>query len=465
MEISFPSGIVFGSVRFLEENTETLLIRQNLLQPVRRKQDNGVMCEVQVEGGVGYAASPDSSDSGVEAALRVAKSRAEAAKGKMLVESLPRPVCAGHWQGPMEKSWGSLVDRIDYLQKLCASLKVDARIVDWESSLLRTAVKSRLLTSDDIEITQAFELVSPDVQVIAYESGQTQKRSSGFRGMSRQGGLEVLEQASLLEEGPALAREAIELLAAPECPTEIMSVVLAPDQMMLQIHESIGHPLELDRILGDERNFAGTSFVTPEMFGHYQYGSEALNVTFDPTVYGEYASYGFDDTGAPAAREFLIKNGLLLRGLGGVSSQKRLNLFGVSTTRASSWSRPPIDRMANLNIEPGTESLEELIGRVERGVYLRTNTSWSIDDARNKFQFGCEWGQLIEEGRLTSVVKNPNYRGISASFWRNLAGVGKERQVMGTPYCGKGEPNQIIRVGHASPPCLFNEVAVFGSQG
>jgi predicted Zn-dependent protease len=245
-----------------------------------------------------------------------------------------------------------------------------------------------------------------------------------------------------------------------------MDLLLAPDQMILQIHESIGHPLELDRILGDERNYAGTSFVTPEMFGTYPYGSELLNITFDPTRSEEFASYGFDDEGQPAHREHLIQNGILLRALGGLTSQVRADLPGVANARASSWNRPPIDRMANLNLEPGTSSLEEMIAAVERGVYMQTNCSWSIDDSRNKFQFGCEWGQLIEDGTLTTVVKKPSYRGISATFWRNLKKVGNVETftVMGTPNCGKGEPNQVIRVGHASPACLFADVEVFGGE-
>jgi predicted Zn-dependent protease len=245
-----------------------------------------------------------------------------------------------------------------------------------------------------------------------------------------------------------------------------MDVVLDPDQMILQIHESIGHPLELDRILGDERNYAGTSFVTPEMIGSYRYGSDLLNITYDPSRAEQFATFGYDDDGQPAVREYIIRNGILVRTLGGVTSRARAGLPGVSNARASSWNRPPIDRMANLNLEPGDATLEQMIGGVENGVYMRTNRSWSIDDSRNKFQFGCEWGRRIENGKLTHVVKNPNYRGISATFWRSLKMVGSNSnfEVMGTPNCGKGEPNQVIRVGHASPACLFSDVDVFGGE-
>jgi predicted Zn-dependent protease len=308
----------------------------------------------------------------------------------------------------------------------------------------------------------------PHVQATAHVGGVTQTRSSAgqYNGWCQQGGLEVLERARFATEGARVAAEAIELAMAPTCPGGTMDVLLMPDQMMLQIHESIGHPLELDRILGDERNFAGTSFVTPDMFGSYRYGSALLNVVFDPTPAEELASYGWDDDGTPAERVHLIRNGILERGLGGALSQQRAGLPGTANARADGWNRPPIDRMANINLEPGATPLAEMIAGIERGVLMETNRSWSIDDSRNKFQFGCERGRLIENGKLGSVVRNPNYRGISASFWRSLAAVGdaSTRQVLGTPYCGKGEPSQIIRVGHATPACVFRDVAVFGGE-
>ncbi|HET6263635.1 MAG TPA: TldD/PmbA family protein, partial [Usitatibacter sp.] len=314
-----------------------------------------------------------------------------------------------------------------------------------------------------------FHFVVPNLSATAHAQGETQTRTHAgrYNGFCRQGGLEILDAFGLKGSGLAVAEGALELLLAPNCPGGKMDVVLMPDQMMLQIHESIGHPLELDRILGDERNFAGTSFVTLDMFGKYQYGSELLNVTHDPTRPGQYASYGWDDDGLAADKQYLIRRGLLERPLGGTISQRRAGMAGVANTRASAWNRAPIDRMANLNIEPGTSTLEDLVAAVELGVMMRTNMSWSIDDSRNKFQFGCEWGRVIRNGRLAEVVKNPNYRGVSATFWRSLAGVGDEStfQVMGTPFCGKGEPSQVIRVGHASPACRFSGVDVFGGEG
>jgi len=307
----------------------------------------------------------------------------------------------------------------------------------------------------------------PGMAVTAHADGVTQVRTlNGYRGPCQQGGTEVLARFGFVGGGRRIAQEALELLSAPNCPSGKMDVLLAPDQMILQIHESIGHPLELDRILGDERNFAGTSFVTPDMFGSYRYGSDLLNVTFDPTRPEELASYAYDDDGTRAERVHLIRAGVLERPLGGAISQARAGIAGVANSRAASWNRPPIDRMANLNLEPGDATLEEMIAGIERGVLMETNSSWSIDDSRNKFQFGCERGQVIENGKLGAVVKNPNYRGISANFWRSLKRVGNAGtlQVLGTPHCGKGEPSQAIRVGHATPACVFGNVDVFGGE-
>jgi predicted Zn-dependent protease len=299
------------------------------------------------------------------------------------------------------------------------------------------------------------------MRVTANQGSDTQVRSMDH---AQQGGYEQVERSGFVGSGARLAQEALQLLAAPNCPSGRMDLLLLPDQMMLQVHESIGHPLELDRILGDERNYAGTSFVTPEMFGSYRYGSELLNVTYDPTRREELASFAYDDDGTPAQKVFLIRNGILVAPLGGRLSQARAGLPGTANSRACAWNRPPIDRMANINVEPGATSLDAMIASIKRGVLMRTNVSWSIDDSRNKFQFGCEWGELIEDGRRTGAVKNPNYRGVSATFWRSLRAVGDAStfEVHGTQYCGKGEPNQVIPCGHAAPACVFADVDVFG---
>ena len=471
----------FCSLRIVRERSESLALRQGILQPVSNGDDLGAMVTVIQRGGCGYAGTSDLTETGLSRALEHAQGWAQRSAERSVTDF--SQVGFAHPQGEYETAvavaWDtvSLADKIALLQQESARLqgglggpfphkKKDERIVDWEASLWHTRSDTLYITNSDARIHQRGCYTVPMLSVTANTGTETHTRTFGGRGYCRQGGLEVLDQTGFYTVAPQLSAEAVQLLSAPDCPDGRMNVLLAPDQMMLQIHESIGHPLELDRILGDERNYAGTSFVTPDMFGTYQYGSDLLDITFDPSRPEQYASYQFDDDGQPARKEYLIKNGRLLRGLGGAVSQARLGLPGVANARADTWNRPAIDRMANLNLEPGASDFSSMVGAIERGVYMKTNCSWSIDDSRNKFQFGCEWGQLIEDGKLTTVVKKPNYRGVSATFWRSLAMVGNldSYEVLGTPFCGKGEPNQVIRVGHAAPACVFSDVEVFGGE-
>jgi predicted Zn-dependent protease len=460
----------FWSLRMVDETADVYAVRKNVPQPPAMSRDRGAMLTVWANGGSGYAATSDLSRAGLQAALdRAAEwARATAAASLIDFKVLPKPAPRGDYASPNveARAWS----RRDWYELLGAESRAagcDERIVDWEASVETRRAVHVYLTSAGGDVVQRYRFVMPSIVVTAHADGDTQTRSlNGYRGLARQGGDAMLENFEFAGSGIRIADEALQLLAAPNCPVGRMDALLMPDQMVLQIHESIGHPLELDRILGDERNFAGTSFVTLDMFGSYRYGSDLLNVTFDPTRPEELASYAFDDDGTRAEKQYLIRAGVLERPLGGALSQARAGVLGVANSRADNWNRPPIDRMANINLEPGESSLGQMIGGIERGVLMRTNSSWSIDDSRNKFQFGCEWGQLIENGVLTTVVKNPNYRGISADFWRSLRQVGDAStlQVLGTPFCGKGEPSQIIRVGHASPACVFSDVAVFGGD-
>ncbi len=458
----------FWSLRIVDERTEDHAVRNDVAQPMRLASDRGAMLVAWSGAGAGYAATADMSERGLQAALEIATQRAKASASVSLIDhaQIARPAESGVYESPAIAQ--TLPTRREWLERLqyeCAAANGDARIVERTAAVQIAHSEQFYLTSDGIRIDQRFRFLLPQMSVTAHAQGVTQVRTlGGDYGTLAQGGLDVLAHFGFDGAGARVAEEALQLVAAPNCPSGPRDLLLMPDQMMLQIHESIGHPLELDRILGDERNFAGWSFVKREHFGTYRYGSELLNVTFDPAQREEAASYAFDDDGTRAAREYLIRDGVLMRPLGGSLSQQRARLAGVANSRASSWNRPPIDRMANLNIEPGDSSLEEMIGNIENGILMRTNTSWSIDDHRNKFQFGCEYGQLIENGKLTQIVRQPNYRGISASFWRSLVAVGNEatRGVYGTSMCGKGEPMQIIRVGHASPACVFSQVDVFG---
>lgn len=463
------SGAEFFSLRHVRQASQHLSVRKNIPEPPRLSTDEGAMLTVRVNGVEAYAATADLSVQGLQQALEQAETRARGIAAHALLDLRDQPVAQArfdYFSPNLEQPFPSLGDCYQLLGQESASVPADNRLVSWQVGLGVTTVEQIYLNSAGAEIRQAQRFVFPGMSVTAFDGSDSQTRSLGRENFGQQGGADVISRCGLIGAGAQVADQALQLLLAPNTPEGRRDLLLTPDQMMLQIHESIGHPLELDRILGDERNYAGTSFVKASDFGHLQYGSSLLNVTFDPDIPEQLASYSHDDDGSPAHKEFLIRDGLLLRPLGGALSQHRAGMAGVANSRACGWNRAPIDRMANLNIEPGDQSLAQLVAGIEHGVLMSTNRSWSIDDARNKFQFGCEWGQLIENGELKGVVKNPNYRGISAGFWSRLSAVGDAStfQVLGTPNCGKGEPNQVIRVGHASPACVFADIDVFGGQ-
>ncbi|MEO8858193.1 MAG: TldD/PmbA family protein [Burkholderiaceae bacterium] len=455
----------WAGLRYSSESTAQRAVRNELPESNQTTLDEGAMCEVLLDGHFGYAATADLSLAGLQLAFdrAVATTRATSAYKLHAFTPGQRPTASGDYQSPHTHSLGTsdLAHIVDCLLAASRAMRRSDLIVNRCANAMLVQTEIDYFSSTGTATHQRFDLVDISLAATAAQGLQAQTRTWSLTG---QWGCEVFDRANFETQAQRCGDEALELLQADNCPSARMDLVLMPDQMMLQIHESVGHPLELDRILGDERNYAGWSFVRPQDFGHLRYGSPLMNLSFDPGVAHEFASYAFDDGGNPARRELLIDKGLLVRGLGSLESQQRSGLAGVANFRSASWNRAPIDRMANINLEPGQASLQELIAQVENGILMHTNRSWSIDDYRNKFQFGCEYGQLIHKGQLGRVVRNPNYRGTTVDFWNRLAGVGSAQSSHGTAFCGKGEPNQVIRVGHASPPCLFRDVEVFGGE-
>lgn len=467
-QIDIPADWI--GIRATKEVSSWRAMRDARPQQNERGFNQGAMVEVLAYGQFGYSATNQLTTEALKAAANRAYSQALATSRWAIHRFTQnvRPPVRGEYISPCKTALDALSvgDINDLLRKLCEQLKVSAQVM-CTSAMARTHdVESWFVSSNGSQVYQKLMMLESHLGAIAQAPGVTQLRTdNGYLAHSYQGGWELFSDTDeLWQRATRIGEEAVALLSAPDCPESTTTLVLAPDQMMLQLHESVGHPLELDRILGDERNYAGGSFVQPQDFGKLVYGSKLMNVTFDATHVGELASYGFDDTGTPAERQYLIRNGILERGLGGLESQTRLEVPGVACTRACGWNRPAIDRMANINLEPGETDFDTLIGSIENGVYMASNRSWSIDDQRHKFQFGCEYGRRIENGQLTTLLKNPNYRATTPQFWSSLSQVG-DRQTLetyGTPYCGKGEPNQLVRVGHASPVCAFENIEVFG---
>jgi predicted Zn-dependent protease len=467
-QINIPADWL--GIRVVKETSFTCHVRDGIPQSNGKYSTMGFMLEVMISGCIGYAATNSLAIQDLQAAAQKAYTQALAASEWWIhpfgVEN-QRPKVVGQYISPFLKPFDALSpgEINDLLVRVCHTLRVSDQIVQTLANLTTSERETWFVSSNGSEVYQKFMFFATHYGATAQDGAIVQQRTNnGLQANCYQGGLELFQEADLWVRVQQIGEQAVELLTAEECPTTRTSLVLAPDQMMLQIHESIGHPLEIDRILGDERNYAGGSFVNQRDFGTLAYGSPQMNITFDPTVLGEFASYGFDDTGAVATREYLIKEGVLQRGLGSLESQARAGVPGVACARACSWNRPAIDRMANLNLEPGEGSFEEVIAGIEHGVYMESNRSWSIDDRRYKFQFGCEYAKLIENGKITKTLRNPNYRATTPEFWHSLVKVGNSStwEMYGTPYCGKGEPNQAIWVGHGSPICVFANVEVFG---
>ncbi|MEA5507057.1 TldD/PmbA family protein [Halotia wernerae UHCC 0503] len=459
-------------IRAVKENANNRYVRDGLPQANGKISTVGAMLEVLVNGCLGYAATNSLELPSLQAAAQTAYKQALAASEWWIYPFCEneRPKVIGEYNSPFLEPLDALSpgEINDLLVQVCKMLKVSDKIVQTTASANTTERETWFVSSNGSEVYQKIISLGTHYGVIAQDAGIVQQRTNnGSQANCYQGGWELLNLENLWHRVQQIGEQAIELLTAQECPNTRTKLVLAPDQMMLQIHESVGHPLEIDRILGDERNYAGGSFVNKTDFGKLAYGSPLMNITFDPTVSGEFASYAFDDTGAVATKEYVIKAGVLHRGLGSLESQARADVPGVACARACSWNRPAIDRMANLNLEPGNATFTEIIADIEHGVYMESNRSWSIDDRRYKFQFGCEYAQLIENGKLTKTLRNPNYRATTPEFWHSLIQVGDASnwQMYGTPYCGKGEPNQAICVGHGSPVCVFADVEVFGGDG
>lgn len=465
----YKNSADFVAFKFIKEKTRDFSVRNGKTEDLSEFNDQGLMIEIMINGHMGYGATGELTPEGIKKAFNKARAMTLASSRYAVFQfdKNIRPPAKGRYETnrKIKLDQLSLTAIFDFLKKTSLTLKKNDLIIAAVSDVMLVECSQHYFSSAGAEFNQEFDIIVNSFSSTASNGKESQTRSlHGGRGNCVQAGAEFFNLDKALSDCDEISTQALELLTAENCPSETCDLILSPDQMLLQIHESIGHPLELDRILGDERNFAGWSFIQPQDFGTLQYGSAMMNVVFDPTVSNQLASYQFDEVGNTAEKKYLIQNGKLIAGLGSLESQARSNISGVANARSSSWNRAPIDRMANINLEAGDLSLDEMTAKVERGVIMYANRSWSIDDYRRKFQFGCEYAKLIENGKITKTLKNPNYRGVTVPFWNSLAGLTNPAsiEIYGSPYCGKGEPSQIIRVGHSSPYALFKNIEVFG---
>ena len=321
------------------------------------------------------------------------------------------------------------------------------------------------MSSEGADIAQRLTEVGGGIAAEAVGNGELQIRSypDGLR-YQNAGGWEILTRWDLIGNAERVADEAVALLSAKPCPQDaITTVILSGNQLSLQCHESCGHPIELDRALGSEAAFAGTSFLTPDKLGTFRYGSSQVNIRIDATSDGGLGTFGFDDEGVPATDGWAVKDGIFVGYLMSRETAAALGTRSNGTMRADGWARVPIIRMTNVSVMPGSAgTLDDLIADTDDGILMDTNRSWSIDDKRFNFQFGTEIGWEIKNGKRGDMVRNPTYTGLTPEFWGSCDAICSESEwvMWGTPNCGKGQPGQVGHTGHGAAPARFRDVRV-----
>jgi TldD protein len=459
----------YAEARHVHERSEHTSVLNGDVEDVSAAEAEGIGVRVRIGGGWGFAATRDVSASGAEEALARALAIAEAQPSAPAtpLASAGEPA-RGHWEGPCEQDpfAVSLDARLAHLFAAEELMRGDERIVRTSASCTAIRTSKSFASTEGAACTQVLTECGGGISAVAVGDDELQVRSypSSHGGHVAAAGWEHLLELDLAAHAPRVAEEAVVLLTAPACPEQITTLVIDGQQVALQVHESIGHALELDRILLGEASYAGTSFVGPQDLGSLQYGSELLNVTADATAPGGLGSFGWDDEGVAAKRTPLITGGVLEAAL---SNRESAAAIGLSESggcaRAQGFARQPIVRMTNVNLEPGNAgSLADLIADTDHGLYVENNRSWSIDDRRLQFQFACEIGREIRNGELGRLLRNPSYAGITPRFWGSLDAICSpaEWRLWGLMNCGKGEPGQAAHVSHGAAPARFRNVQV-----
>ena len=466
VEAAVSAGADYADGRVVAEDTESLTVRNQEMEGIDRATSEGLGIRVLVNGYWGFAATARRQPEEIDRAARLAVEIATAAsrlpmEPVRLAEVEP---ATGTWHSPMQEDPFNvpLEQKVSLLMEATRRMQSVQGLAFAEGGIDLFRRRTCLATSEGTAVDQTTVQSGAGIEATATAEGELQRRSfpNSFRGHISAAGWEHIQRLGLIEEAERTATEAVELLAADDCPSEITTLVIDSGQVELQIHESIGHPVELDRVLGMEEAYAGSSFVKPDDQGRLRYASPLVSITADATLSGGLGSFGWDDEGVPAQRVPIIEDGIFQNFISSRETASVLGLPSSGAMRADGWAHYPLIRMTNISIEPREGSLADIIGDTRDGVFMSTNTSWSIDDHRVNFQFGCEIAWRIKDGKLTQMYRNPNYTGITTEFWRSCDAVGgrEDWTVWGTPNCGKGQPGQVARVGHGAAPGRFRDV-------
>jgi len=469
LDAARTGGAGYADIRIVEQATESLTVKNGNLAEASSNRSAGFGIRVLVEGAWGFAGSSRLERDEVERvgreAVAIARASGLATREPIVLDDSPPAV--GEYRTPFrEDPFGVPLD-----EKLGILFEADSMMGKVPGVTLRTSgmefgrERKTFASTEGARTEQELLTSGAGIEATAVSESEVQRRSypQSASGQHVSGGFEAVRDLHLADNAQRMGEEAVALLDAPQCPSGTMTLIVDSPQLALQVHESCGHPIELDRVLGMEASFAGTSFLTLDKLDSLQYGSEIVNMEADATAPGGLGTFGYDDEGVAAQKVPIVTDGRLV---GYLTSRETAPIIGrrsMGSSRASGWNVIPLIRMTNVNLRPGDAgTLEDLIADTADGLFVSTNYSWSIDDRRLNFQFGTEIGWLIKDGRLTQMVKNPTYTGITPTFWGSCDAIcaPSEWTLWGVPNCGKGEPMQTHGVGHGAAPARFRNVEV-----
>src|SRR3954463_331909 len=462
---ALAAGARYADARLVDRRHESVTARGGDVQSLSQTTSAGLGVRALVGSSWGFAALGD--PSGDADARRTGERATAIARASAAVPAPPRGLAAAP---PQVGGWSSecledpfavpLSEKGDLLTSVTATMKA-AGVAVAEALSQAWDTRTAFVSSEGARIGQHVRETGAGMHCLTVGAGETQRRSyPAFRGQYGTRGWELVRSLDLPAHAERIAAEAQELLTAPVCPSGETTLLLGGEQMSLQIHESVGHAIELDRILGWEAAYAGTSWLDLARLGSLRFGSELMNITIDPTIPGALGSFGYDDEGTPAAARDAVRNGIWVGVLAGRDSAAVAGLDYAGSVRADGFARLPMVRMTNVGLEPGPHTLEEMIAATDDGVLMEHNRSWSIDDRRLNFQFGCEIGYEVKNGKRGRMLRNPTYTGIGPKFWQSMDMLSSEIVPWGTPNCGKGQPAQIGHTGHPAAPARFTNVRV-----
>ena len=478
LNLAEVQGATYADVRVAQRQTQSITVKNGIVEGIADNEEQGIGVRVVVDGAWGFASSAllDSKEIDRVTALAVRIARASALYKIADVDLGPPVSSSGRHRTPVQiDPWEvSLEDKLELLLQADEGLRATpgvtvatARLAFWREKVAFANTEGAFLEQEITESGGGIEALAVD-----QDRGEVQKRShpNSFGRDQRREGWEAILAMDLPGRAPSVGEEAVALLSAQPCPRGVTTIILGGTQLALQVHESCGHPIELDRVFGTEASFAGTSFLTPDKFRTFRYGSDVVNLTADATSPGGLGTFGWDDEGVPAQRVPIVREGMFCGYLTSRETARQLRgLVGNAAPegsggamRADGWNRVPIIRMTNVNLEPGEWEFDDLVADTDEGIYMEMNRSWSIDDKRLNFQFGTEIAYEIRKGKMGRLLKNATYTGMTPAFWGSCDAICNVNhwRVWGTPNCGKGQPLQIGHTGHGTAPARFRNVQV-----